>query len=296
MHNHTNKTSLIFKETDLNKLLNLAIEAALAGAEILRNYSLKKTELIITKKNNAIVTQADYESEIAIINKLKSNTEYYVGFLAEESGKSNDTSVIWCIDPLDGTTNFLHGIPHYAISIALVAKEGTTINNSVLSKETPILGVIYDPCRKELFTSLFGFGSCLNKQKIFCSNKDNLNKSIIAIGLPSNNYTNQTIQTKIARKITKQASSIRKMGSASLDLAWVACGRYDGYIELDLSPWDTAAGTIILREANGMCEDMLQQKPWPSNGWVLASNSKLYENITEELQDILCYKSYYNIS
>ncbi|AFZ83132.1 inositol monophosphatase family protein [Candidatus Kinetoplastidibacterium crithidiae] len=288
MHNHTNKTSLIFKETDLNKLLNLAIEAALEGAKILRSYSLKKTELIITQKDNAIVTQADYESETAIITKLKSNTEYSLGFLAEESGQSNNASATWCIDPLDGTTNFLHGIPHYAISIALVAKKGTTINNNILSEETPILGVIYDPCREELFTSLFGFGSCLNKQKIFCSNKDNLSKSIIAIGLPSNNYTHQTIHTKIAQKITKQASSIRKMGSASLDLAWVACGRYDGYIELDLSPWDTAAGTVILREANGICEDILQQKPWPSNGWILASNSKLYKYINAELQDILC--------
>ncbi|WBF65656.1 MAG: inositol monophosphatase [Candidatus Kinetoplastibacterium crithidii] len=287
MNNHTKKISLNFQEIDLIKLLNLATEAALAGAEILRSYSLKKTKLIITKKNNSIVTQADYESEIAIITKLKSNTEYYLGFLAEESGKYNEASVTWYIDPLDGTTNFLHGIPHYAISIALVAKKGTTINNVVLSRETPILGVIYDPCRQELFTSLFGFGSFLNKQKILCSNKDNLNKSIIAIGLPSNNYTHQTIQTKIAQKITKLSSSIRKMGSASLDLAWVACGRYDGYIELDLSPWDTAAGTIILREANGICEDILQQKPWPSNGWILASNPKLYKNIKTELQEIL---------
>ncbi|AGF46669.1 myo-inositol-1(or 4)-monophosphatase [Candidatus Kinetoplastibacterium desouzaii TCC079E] len=277
---HNNEIEFKLQESYLHELLNLSIKAALNAATILKKYYLDRSKLVINKKShNHFVTKADFESEKTIIEILKSNKKYSFGFVAEESENCVNDIATWYIDPLDGTTNFLHGIPHYAISIALVVRKGITISNIVLEKDTPVIGVVYDPNRDELFTSLLGSGSYLNGTKILCSKNNKLSDSIISTGIPSKDYINKKLRTKISNGIARKVKSIRKMGAASLDLSWVACGRYDGYVDLDLSPWDTAAGTILIRESNGKCEDILQQNPWPINGWILSGNNMIFENL-----------------
>ncbi|AGF49559.1 myo-inositol-1(or 4)-monophosphatase [Candidatus Kinetoplastibacterium blastocrithidii TCC012E] len=270
---------------NLCNILNMALDAAKSGAKILQYYFQNLQELIIHNKNsNDLFSQADRESESAIIDKLNIDGNEY-GIITEESGGKIGKIATWYIDPLDGSTNFIRGIPHYSISISLVAHAGTFINNTKLEKDTPVIGVIYDPCRNETFSAILGHGSLLNGRTIKCSDTKDINKSIISTGLPYNNCLHHEKQMGILKDILKNTRSIRRMGSAALDLAWIACGRYDGYWEFGLSAWDVAAGTIILREAGGTCEDIIEKNPWPvNNGWVLAGNKSIYIDLFNIIQ------------
>ncbi|AGF48136.1 myo-inositol-1(or 4)-monophosphatase [Candidatus Kinetoplastibacterium oncopeltii TCC290E] len=277
MSNDINSKSLRLSNIQLSNIMDIASDAAKSGAKILQYYFHHLKKLIVHSKNdNDLFSQADKESERAIIDKLTINKNKY-GIITEESGGNIGETATWYIDPLDGSTNFIHGIPHYSISIALVAHAGAFINEIKLEKDTPILGVIYDPCRDEIFTAILGHGALLNGKTIKCSNTKEIGESIVSTGLPYNNCLHHEKQMSILKDILKNTRSIRRMGSAALDLAWIACGRYDGYWEFGLSAWDVAAGTIILREADGICEDITKINPWPSNnGWILAGNKSVY--------------------
>lgn len=258
---------------DLQSHLETAIGAAQAGAAILQAYATNRSALVIdTKMRNDLVSQADREAEQAVIQILHEQTPEF-GIVAEESGGTPSTLATWCIDPLDGTTNFLHGIPQYAVSIALIAHAGTEVKGTVLTQDTPIIGVVYDPCRNELFSAIYQTGAWLNGEPIQCSKAQHLADSVVATGFPFRDFSFADQYMPTLHAAITRTRGIRRLGAAALDLAWVACGRFDAYWEMGLAPWDVAAGTVIVREAGGICEDMYQQQPWPEKGYVYAGNA-----------------------
>lgn len=173
----------------LSSSLETAIHAAHVGAAILQAYASNRSELVIDfKMRNDLVSQADREAEEAIITLLREQTPDF-SIVAEESGGQPSGLAHWCIDPLDGTTNFLHGIPHYAVSIALVAHAGTKVNDEILAVDTPVLGVVYDPNREEIFTAMYGVGTWLNSQRIQCATTQTLSESVLATGFPFRDFS-----------------------------------------------------------------------------------------------------------
>ncbi|MFT0534239.1 inositol monophosphatase family protein [Castellaniella hirudinis] len=256
--------------------LDAAVTAAHAAAAILQSHALHRSDLVInTKMPNDLVSQADCEAERAIIQVLRARTPD-VGIIAEESGGTAGSQATWCIDPLDGTTNFLSGIPHYAVSIALIAHAGSRPDGQTpLAQDTPLIGVVYDPNREELFTALHGIGAWLNGRRILCSNTRTLADAVLATGFPFRDFSFESQYMPGFIDAMHQTRGVRRLGAASLDLAWTACGRYDGYWEMGLAPWDVAAGTVLVRAAGGVCEDIRHQDPWPKGGNVVAGNSHL---------------------
>lgn len=273
----------------LSSSLEAAVQAAHAGAAILQAYATNRSELVIdVKMRNDLVSQADREAELAVIDILRSQTPDF-GIIAEESGGQASGLASWCIDPLDGTTNFLHGIPHYAVSIALIAHAGTRINGETLTQDTPVVGVIYDPNREEIFTAMLGAGAWLNGQRIYCSQADSLANSVLATGFPFRDFSFADQYMPTLQHAITHTRGIRRHGAAALDLAWVACGRFDGYWEMGLAPWDVAAGTLLVREAGGICDDMYEQLPWPSNGYVYSGGPVVANELLAMLQPHLKY-------
>jgi myo-inositol-1(or 4)-monophosphatase len=274
----------------LSDYLDAAVTAAHAAAAILQAYSHNRAELVIDKKmRNDLVSQADREAEQAVIQILRERSPE-LGIVAEESGGQTSGMATWYIDPLDGTTNFLHGIPHYAVSIALIAHKNTVVDgDKPLERDTPVIGVVYDPNREELFTAMHGVGAWLNERRINCSQTTQLSEAILGTGLPFRDFsfTSQYMPTLDASiQLTR---GVRRLGAAALDLAWVACGRYDGYWEMGLAPWDVAAGTVIVREAGGICEDMYHRDPWPIKGYVYAGNPHTAPALDAMIQPHLDY-------
>ncbi|HUG57631.1 MAG TPA: inositol monophosphatase family protein [Candidimonas sp.] len=257
----------------LSDCLDAAVTAAHAGAAILQSYAHNRAELVIDKKmRNDLVSQADREAEEAVIEILRQRTPD-LGIVAEESGGQTSGSATWYIDPLDGTTNFLHSIPQYAVSIALIAHAGTLVDGDTpLEHDTPVIGVVYDPNREELFTAMYGVGAWLNERRIHCSQTELLSESVVATGFPFRDFSFAEQYMPTLDYAINNTRGVRRLGAAALDLAWVACGRYDGYWEMGLAPWDVAAGAVIVREAGGICEDIHHQDPWPIKGYVYAGN------------------------
>jgi myo-inositol-1(or 4)-monophosphatase len=253
--------------------LDAAVTAAHTAAAILQTHALHRVELVVDfKTRNDLVSQADRDAERAIIDTLQARTPD-IGIIAEESGGERGTTATWFIDPLDGTTNFLSGIPHYAVSIALIGHAGCRPDgHTPLPQDTPLIGVIYDPNREELFSSLYGLGAWLNGRRIYCSGTTRLDQSVIATGLPFRDFSFEAQYMPGLQDAIHQTRGIRRLGSAALDLAWTACGRYDGYWEMGLAPWDVAAGTALVRAAGGICDDIHHQEPWPESGYVYAGN------------------------
>jgi len=263
---------------DLGASIDAAVCAAHAGAALLQSYSHHRDDLVIDRKaRNDLVSQADREAEAAILAVLEQRTPDF-GIVAEETGGTARGPATWYIDPLDGTTNFLHGIPHYAVSIALVAHPGSRLpGGETVGEDTPVIGVVYDPCREELFTAVYGIGSWLNGRRISCSRTPSLDDAVLATGLPFRDFSFAEQYMPMLHDAVNHTRGVRRMGAAALDLAWTACGRYDGYWEMGLAPWDVAAGTVILREAGGVCADMHLRDPWPIGGRLVAGNPEVYK-------------------
>lgn len=273
----------------LSSSLEAAVQAAHAGAAILQAYASNRSELVIdVKMRNDLVSQADREAEFAVIDILRNRTPEF-GIIAEESGGQASGQASWCIDPLDGTTNFLHGIPHYAVSIALIAHAGTQVNGEILAVDTPVIGVVYDPNREEMFTAMYGAGSWLNGQRIYCSHADSLANSVVATGFPFRDFSFADQYMPALHYAIEHTRGIRRHGAAALDLAWVACGRFDAYWEMGLAPWDVAAGTILVREAGGISEDIYEQLPWPSRGYVYSGGKTVAPELLDMLKPHLKY-------
>ncbi len=252
-------------------MLNIAIRAAhAAGDHIIRYVDRIEGMEVDTKGKNDFVTEVDRQAESIIIDQLKSAYPDHA-ILAEESGKTGESEYTWVIDPLDGTTNFLHGFPQYAVSIAL------------LHRGVPDQAVVYDPLKQELFTASKGAGAQLNKRRIRVSRQKRLEAALIGTGFPFGKMERLEQYLDNFRAICPVTSGIRRAGSASLDLAYVASGRLDGFWEYDLKTWDIAAGVLLVLEAGGAVVDMQGKEDYLDSGNIIAASPSL----TGELLKIL---------
>lgn len=256
----------------MHPILNVATKAAREAGKIISRASNDVGALTVLSKDfNDYVSEVDRAAEQAIIDILKQAYPTH-GFYGEESGKSNSESDdIWIIDPLDGTTNFLHNFPQYCVSIALQQK-------GVLTQ-----AVIYDPVRNDLFTATKGRGAFLNDKRIRVANRSKLQTALISTGFPFKNFTHLDTYLDMLRDMIKSTSGIRRPGSAALDLAHVAAGYTDGFFETGLSSWDVAAGGLIVQEAGGMVGDFEGNESWLETGNIVAGNAKVFAQMLQVL-------------
>jgi myo-inositol-1(or 4)-monophosphatase len=254
---------------DIPKFLSTAWEAANAAGEVIRD-NWERPRTIEYKGAIDLVTSVDREAERTILDILQREFPEH-GFLAEEAeaieGRSNEYR--WIIDPLDGTTNFAHGYPHMGVSIALE------------QNGRPILGLVYDPLRRECFRAVAGQGATLNGTPIRTSAIDELDKSLLATGFPYDRRDHVDYYLTFFKAFLTRCQGVRRTGSAALDLCYVASGRIDGFWELKLKPWDVAAGALILAEAGGALSDF-SGKPFSILGSeTLASNGGIHDEMVQ---------------
>jgi myo-inositol-1(or 4)-monophosphatase len=210
----------------------------------------------------------DLESERFLVNGL-SHLLPEVGFIAEENTKSNRAEYNWIIDPLDGTTNFIHGIPNYSVSIALEK------NNEIL------IGVVYEVANKELFHTYTGAKSFLNGKEICVSSNAKLEDSLIATGLPVNEFSQLEGYKKSIEYFVRNTHGIRRLGAAATDMCYVACGRFDAFFEINLKPWDVAAGSLIIKNAGGLVCDFKGGNDWLFGKNIIASSEGINKQFIE---------------
>lgn len=256
----------------MHPTLNIAVKAARRAGSIITRASEDISSLTINDKGyNDFVTEVDLASEKEIIRVLKASYPDHA-FLGEESGLSHQADSVWIIDPLDGTTNFLHGFPQYCISIALEEKGEIT------------QAVIYDPNRNDLFTATKGQGAYLNQRRMRVSNKSKLKESMLGTGFPFRDFQHLPVYLKIFEEVVRSTSGVRRPGSAALDLAYVAAGWFDGFFEINLSKWDIAAGGLLVSEAGGIVSDFSGKDAWIESGNIIATNPKIYEPLIKIIQ------------
>ena len=256
----------------MSSKLHVAEKAALAAGGIIARSANFLSKIDISHKAvNSPVSSVDLACEEKIIQIIqKAYPEHSI--MAEESGLlSNDAEWQWVIDPLDGTANFIRGFPHCAVSVALKHKEFV------------VLGVIYDPFKNELFAAEKGEGATLNQRKIRVSNHAYLAGAMLGTGLPFRLDQNIEHDVEILNALLKENVHIRRAGAAALDLAYVACGRFDGFWEFGLAPWDIAAGEIIVREAGGLVGESNGGVEHLISGNILAANAKLFKTILTKI-------------
>lgn len=257
-------------------IINIAVEAARsAGNIIVRAMERLDTVKIAEKQPNDFVTEVDRRVEQEIINAVKKAYPSH-GFLAEESGVTEGDDYQWIIDPLDGTRNFIHGFPHFAISIAVAHK------NKIEH------GVIYDPLRQELFTATRGKGARLNNRRIRVSQRKHLEECLLGTGFAYRHQdkTNE-IPMRVMETILPICGDVRRAGAATLDLAYVACGRLDGFWEFGLHLWDIAAGILLVKEAGGMVCDPQGGEDYLKTGHVTAANPMVLRQFLKTIKPVL---------
>ncbi len=243
-----------------------AIKAAKEAGKIILHYYSKNVNAMSKGNTCDLVTEADIAAENKIISIIKNKFPHH-SLLTEESGEEiHNSDYCWVIDPLDGTNNFYHKFPMFCVSIALY------------KKGKPLIGVVFDPLKNELFCAEKNEGAYLNNKKIKVSNTNRLNKSLLALGFY---YERGLLMRKSLGQMKKffyeNVHGIRRTGSAALDLCYTACGRFDGYWELKLNPWDYAAGSLILTEAGGRITDAQGKRYNLKMGNVAASNGKIHK-------------------
>ena len=255
----------------MQPLLNIAVRAARrAGEVIVRSLNRLESLTVSSKGRNDFVTEVDRAAEQEIIATIRRHYPQHA-FLAEESGASGDHDTRWIIDPLDGTTNFLHGFPVFAVSIACQVK-GRLEH-----------AVVYDPMRQELFTASRGAGAHLDNHRMRVSKARTLEGALIATGFPYRaNIRYLDAYLGMFRAVTEQAAGVRRPGAAVLDLAYVAVGRVDAFWEIGLSPWDTAAGTLLIQEAGG-CIGIFTGEEYRQEGHIVAGTPKVYAALLETI-------------
>ena len=244
----------------MHPLLTTAVKAARrAGTVIVRHLDQLDRITVTQKARNDYVSSVDRLAEQHIIDILRSA---YPGhsILAEETGRHKGNEYEWIIDPLDGTTNFIHGYPQFAVSIAL--RRGTVIEH----------GVVFDPLRNELFTTSRGAGAYLNDRRVRVSNVSRLRDALLGTGFPFRMIEDLDIWLSTFRALLPRSSGVRRAGSAALDLAYVANGRFDGFWEMGLNEWDMAAGVLLVREAGGLVTDLQGGQTHLETGNILAAN------------------------
>lgn len=244
-----------------------------ASKTVIRDFGEIENLQVSLKGPGDFVTNCDKKVEKILIDELlKARPSYSI--LSEEIGEiNNDDSFKWIIDPIDGTSNFLHGVPHFAISVGLEH-----------NKEI-ICGIIYDPIKDEMFTAEKGNGSYINNQRMRVSSRSKLEDCMIFTGGPKRDAKNRELALKEYYKFSiKVLTPIRKLGSASLDMAYVAAGRCDGFLQRNLNYWDVAAGIILVKEAGGFVTDFNGENEYIQNKTILATNAKINEEMIEVLK------------
>ena len=249
--------------------MNIAVRAARrAGEVIVRSLNRLDALTITSKGRNDFVSEVDHAAEAEIIAIIRKAYPQHA-FLAEESGQSGEHETLWIIDPLDGTTNFLHGFPVFAVSIA--CQQRGRLEH----------GVVYDPMRQELFTATRGSGAHLDNRRIRVSKQRGLEGALVATGFPYRANTRYVDAYLAMLKAAMQSTAgIRRPGAAALDMAYVAAGRVDAFWEIGLAPWDTAAGTLLIQEAGGRI-GTLSGAEYRQEGHVLAGTPKVYSALLE---------------
>jgi myo-inositol-1(or 4)-monophosphatase len=261
----------------MHPMLNTAVKAARKAGAIINRASLDIDLIRVSAKGRSdFVTEVDRAAEEAIIETLKTAYPQHA-VLAEESGASNPEGgdeYTWIIDPLDGTTNFIHGFPQYAVSIALQ-------HRGVLSQ-----AVVYDPTRNELFTATRGRGAFLNDRRLRVSRRASLSESLIGTGFPFRALDHLDAYVRMFKRITEETAGIRRPGAAALDLAYVAAGRLDGFWEFGLSPWDMAAGALLILEAGGFVSDFDGEPHYLRSGNIVCGNGKVFPQLLKLVQEV----------
>lgn len=246
-----------------NPHLNIAAEAARRAGQLAVKYRSRLESIPVERKaRNDYVSDVDRACEQVIREYIgKHHRDHAI--LGEEGGQTGDSDHVWIVDPIDGTSNYLRGIPHFAISIALQVKGRLEA------------GVVYDPLREELFTAARGQGAFLNSQRMRVSGRKDLSTAVIATAFPFRQRRLMTAYKAMFDDVFDKVEDIRRAGTASLDLAYVACGRLDGYWELNLKPWDIAAGALLVQEAGGVVMDVNGGDQWLQSGHILTAPFKL---------------------
>jgi len=256
----------------MQALLNTAVQAARrAGDVAVRALSRLDQLEIRAKARNEYVTQVDQAAEQAAMEAIRKRYPDHA-FLAEESGRHGSSEFTWILDPLDGTTNFVHGFPTFSVSIALRHRDVLEV------------GVVYDPCRQELFTAMRGRGAQLDGKRIRVSERRELEGTLIGTGFPYRSNT-RWLDTYLSmlRSVMETTAGVRRPGSAALDLCYVAAGRLDGFFEFGLEIWDIAAGSLMIQEAGGMVSCLSGPGSALESGDVLAGNPKVHDALRDLL-------------
>ncbi len=256
----------------MHGMVNIAVRAARKAGEIMIRHLNRLESLEVTEKNrNEYVTEIDRMAEDVIVEVIKDHYPEHA-ILGEERGQQGEHEFQWIIDPLDGTTNFIHGFPVFSVSIAVM-------HNDQLEH-----GVVYDPLRQEIFSASRGQGAQLDGRKIRASRRPSMQHSLIATGFPyraNKQYLDQYLE--MLRAIISVSAGIRRPGSAALDLCYVAAGRVDGFWEIGLNIWDIAAGALIIKEAGGRISDFHGGDGYLQSGNVVAGNPKIYAALSKLL-------------
>ncbi|RUO29830.1 inositol-1-monophosphatase [Aliidiomarina sedimenti] len=261
----------------MHPMLNIAVRAARAAGKVVMKSVAQGEKLIIEGKGqHDFVTHIDKAAESVIIDTIRKSYPNH-SIQAEESGdqQGSDSDYLWVIDPIDGTTNFMRGIPHFCISIALVVKGQVQ------------QAVVFDPVRDELFSASRGAGAQLNGYRIRTGKNKDLDGTILATGFPFRMKHILPEYQAVFTKFFEQAADVRRMGSAALDLAYVAAGRYDGYWEAGLKPWDLMAGQLLVREAGGMVSDFAGGMNHETSGNIVAASPKVLQMMVTQMRTLL---------
>jgi myo-inositol-1(or 4)-monophosphatase len=260
-----NALYLLIINLPMQPMLNIAIRAARSAGDLILRSSDNVGQLRVDQKGkNDYASEVDRMAEREIINIIKTAYPDHA-ILAEESGEHQGNDFVWVIDPLDGTTNFLHGFPQYSVSIALKHKGRLEV------------GVIYDPLRDELFTARRGGGAMLNSRRLRVTGQTSLKGALIGTGFPFKTEQHLDAYLGMFRAITIDSAGIRRAGSAALDLAYVAAGRLDGFWEIGLMEWDMAAGILLIKEAGGVVTDFSFNDTYLQSGNVIAGSPKMHQ-------------------
>ncbi|MFT6104626.1 MAG: myo-inositol-1(or 4)-monophosphatase [Paracoccaceae bacterium] len=254
--------------------LNLMIKAARkAGRSLVKDFREVENLQVGSKGPGDFVSKADIAAEKILKDELRGERPMY-GWCAEESPEEEgvDPTRRWIVDPLDGTTNYLHGLPHFAVSIALEHK------GEIVS------GVIYDPAKDEMFFAEKGQGAWMNESRMRVSGRTSMIETIYATGLPFANKPYLPAALQDVAKLSPVCAGVRRFGAASLDLAYVAAGRYDGYWERGLQPWDVAAGVVIVREAGGFVEPIRSGQSIVNDGHVIAGSGAIFDSFAKVIR------------
>jgi myo-inositol-1(or 4)-monophosphatase len=261
----------------MHPTLNIAIRAANAAGDLIYNYLEHVDQLVVSSKaQNDFVSEVDKKAEdIIIATLLKAFPDHSIK--AEESGETSgkQSDCQWIIDPLDGTTNFLHGFPQFSVSIALKEKGRLT------------QAVVYNPVSQELFTATRGEGAMLNNRRIRVSKRKSLDGALLGTGFPFRQQEHLDIYLETFRALFPMTAGIRRPGSAALDLAYVASGRLDGFWEIGLSEWDMAAGALLVQEAGGLLGDFSGGHEYLESGNIICGNSKVFKQLVQKIVPIV---------